>query len=88
MLSSPVVVFTHIRSSHSFTQTTFNQFALMFLTSSIANFLTIQAFETKNKYLFFSIEISNIAAISSPFCKFNRFTIGCHFAVLDVSGIS
>jgi hypothetical protein len=88
MLSFQEVVLTHIRSSLSFTQTTFNQLDLIFLTSSISNFLTIQFLDTKNKYLFFSLLISNIAAISSPFCKFNKFIIGCHFAVLEVSGIS
>jgi len=88
MLSSQVVVFTHIRLSPSFTQTTFNQLALIFLTSDVANFLTIQYLDTKNKYLFSSFEISNIAAISSPFCKLSKLTIGCPFAVLEVSGIS
>jgi len=88
ILSLPEVVFTHIKSSHSFTHTTFNQLCLIFFTSSILSFLTIHFLLTKNKYLFSSLVISRIAAISSPFCKFNKFITGCHLAVLEVSGIS
>jgi len=60
----------------------------MLLTSSIFNFLTIQFLLTKNKYLFSSLVISKIAAISSPFCKLSKLITGCPLAVLAVSGIS
>jgi len=88
ILSFQDVVLTHIKSSPSFTQTTFNQFDLIFVTCSISSFLTIQFLLTKNKYLFCSLVISKIAAISSPFCKLIKLITGCHLAVLDVSGIS
>jgi len=88
ILSFHVVVLTHIKSSHSFTQHTFNQLALIFFTLSISSFLTIQYLLTKNKNLFFSCVISKIADISSPFCREIKLIIGCPLAVLVVSGTS
>jgi len=86
--SSQVVVLTQLNSSQSFTHNTFNQLALMFCTNSVSSFLTCPFLVTKNKYLLFSIELSITAAILSSFCNPKKFIIGCHLAILVVSGIS
>jgi len=67
ILSSQDVDFTQVNSSFSFTQSTFNQFERIFLSSEISNFLTVPRFVTKNKYFPFSSVISIIAATSSSF---------------------
>jgi hypothetical protein len=88
ILSSQVVVITQINSSSSFIHNTLNQLALIFFTCSISSFFTVPLFVTKNKYLFFSLEMSIIDAISSSFCNHIKLIIGCHLDILFVSGIS
>ncbi|MDR2640094.1 MAG: hypothetical protein LBC61_01885 [Candidatus Peribacteria bacterium] len=88
ILSFQPVVFTQSNSSSSLTQSTFNPFERIFFISVISNFLTTHFLVTKNKYLLNSLEISIIIAISSSFCNHTKFIIGCHLAVLFVSGIS
>jgi hypothetical protein len=81
-LSFPEVDFTQVRSSSSFIFNTINQLDLIFLTSSVNNFLTVHFFVTKNKYLFLSSEISIIEEISSFLSNESRLIIACHFVVL------
>gem|GEM_PF-584090 len=87
-LSSQLVTFTHHSSSQSFGFITINQEVLIFLTSSRSSLLTVAFFVISMKCFHQILFISRIDVISSSFCRESRLIIGCHFAILVVSGIS
>jgi len=42
----------------------------------------------KNRFVPEILDKSRMVVISSSLCKFNKLIIGCHLAVLAISGIS